>query len=363
MMSSSIRRNYTRDGDFFLHARNFVIPRRTSNAFYKQSTCAHDASAKIASLVPQSFPRRHLFHDEDLIMVRERRVFSALLLALALGLALFTFDDGLRADGTPQVLPFSQDWNNTGLITTLNDWNGVPGIIGYRGDGLAGATGVNPQTVLADGSATPVSVLVNQTNPSGNSTGAVAEFELTDPVVALQGSGTARAPHIVISIDTTGHSSIRVRYNLRDIDGAIDNAIQPVALQYRIGSTGLYTNVPAAFVADATTGPSLATLVTPVDVILPAAVDNQPLVQPRIITTDAVGSDEWVGIDDLRINEEVLPTPPTAVGAANPNILSRGSDTTLTVTVTPGQNPTSTAISVTADLTAIGGSATQTFFD
>lgn len=295
-------------------------------------------------------------------MVR-RRVFSAPLLALAIGLALFTFDDGLRADGTPQVLPFSQDWNNTALITTLNDWTPVPGIIGYRGDGLTTTTGVNPQSVLADGSATPVSVLVNQTTPNTNTTGAVAEFELTDPVVALQGSGTARAPHIVISIDTTGHSSIRVRYNLRDIDGAADNAVQPVALQYRVGSTGSYTNVPAAFVADATTGPSLATLVTPVDVILPAAVDNQPLVQLRIITTDAVGSDEWVGIDDLRINEEVLPTPPTAVGAANPNILSRGSETTLTVTVTPGQNPTSTGISVTGDLTAIGGSATQTFFD
>jgi predicted extracellular nuclease len=296
-------------------------------------------------------------------MVRVRRVFTAPLLTLAIGLALVTFDDGLRADGTPQLLPLSQDWNNTALITTLNDWGGVPGIIGYRGDGLAGATGVNPQTVLADGSLTPVSVLVNQTNPNTNTTGAVAEFELTDPVVALQGSGTARAPHIVINLDTTGHSSIRVRYNLRDIDGSADNAVQPVALQYRVGTTGTYTNVPAAFVADATTGPSAATLVTPVDVILPSAVDNQPVVQLRIITTDAVGSDEWVGIDDLRINEEVLPTPPTAVGAASPNILSRGSDTTLTVTVTPGQNPTSTAISVTADLTAIGGSAPQTFFD
>ena len=296
-------------------------------------------------------------------MVRVRRVFPAPLLTLAIGLALFTFDDGLRADGTPQLLPFSQDWNNTTLITTLNDWGAVPGIIAYRGDGLTSGTAVNPQTVLADGSLTPVSVLVNQTNPNTNTTGAVAEFELTDPVVALQGSGTARAPHIVINLDTTGHSSIRVRYNLRDIDGSADNAVQPVALQYRVGGTATYTNVPAAFVADATTGPSAATLVTPVDVILPSAVDNQSLVQLRVITTDAVGSDEWVGIDDIRINEEVLPTSPTAVGAANPNILSSGSDTTLTVTVTPGQNPTSTAISVTADLTAIGGSATQTFFD
>jgi hypothetical protein len=52
-----------------------------------------------------------------------------------------------------------------------------------------------------------------------------------------------------------------VSYNLRDLDGSIDNAVQPVALQYRVGSTGNFTNLPAGFVADATTGPSLATQV------------------------------------------------------------------------------------------------------
>ena len=40
-------------------------------------------------------------------------------------------------------------------------------------------------------------------------------------------------------------------------------------------STGNYTNLPAGFVADATTGPSLATLVTPVSVTLPAAAAGQ----------------------------------------------------------------------------------------
>ena len=68
--------------------------------------------------------------------------------------------------------------------------------------------------------------------------------------------------------------------------------MQQVALQYRVGSVGNFTNVPAGYVADATTGPSLATLVTPISVTLPAAVDNQADVQVRILTTDALGSDE-----------------------------------------------------------------------
>ena len=34
---------------------------------------------------------------------------------------------------------------------------------------------------------------------------------------------------------------------------------------------------------------------------LPAAVDNQSTVQLRILTTNATGNDEWVGIDDISI--------------------------------------------------------------
>ena len=85
------------------------------------------------------------------------------------------------------------------------------------------------------------------------------------------------------------------------MDGSADNAVQQVALHYRVGGTGNFINVPAAYVADATTGPSLATLVTPVSVTLPAACDNQSLVELRVMTTNAGGNDEWVGIDDISI--------------------------------------------------------------
>ncbi|MCI0663334.1 MAG: lamin tail domain-containing protein, partial [Acidobacteria bacterium] len=56
-------------------------------------------------------------------------------------------------------------------------------------------------------------------------------------------------------------------------------------------------------------------------------------------------------------------TNPTGIGAANPNPVSPGNNTLLSLTVTPGANPTSTGIAVTGDLTAIGGGSTQTFFN
>ncbi len=50
-----------------------------------------------------------------------------------------------------------------------------------------------------------------------------------------------------------------------------------------------------------------------------------------------------------------------AIGSAQPSTVQTGNNTTLTVTVSPAQNPTSTGITVTADLSSIGGSATQAF--
>jgi uncharacterized repeat protein (TIGR01451 family) len=56
-------------------------------------------------------------------------------------------------------------------------------------------------------------------------------------------------------------------------------------------------------------------------------------------------------------------TSPSGIGAASPPAVSVGAATLLSVAVTPGANPTSTGIVVQGDLTPIGGSATQQFFD
>jgi hypothetical protein len=233
-------------------------------------------------------------------------------LVVGVGLAvLLTGSTTAMADTTPQSLPFTQSWTNTGLITANDNWSGVPGVEGYLGQDITTSTSTDPQTLLTTSSvANDLDVIANQTN-TAITNGGVAEFELANPTIALQGSGTADAPYILITLDTTGLSSISVSYNLRDIDGTTDNAVQPVALQYRVGASGNFTNVPAGFVADATTGPSVATFVTPVSANLPANANNQPLVQVRVITSNAVGNDEWVGVDDISVTGSVADTPPS----------------------------------------------------
>src|SRR5262245_44393635 len=225
-------------------------------------------------------------------MVRPSR-HSVVALVSALLLSLFTIIPA-EANSTAQPLPFSQNWTNEGQITISDNWGGVAGVEGFLGQDITTLTGVDPQTLLGTSSvANDLDVIANQVN-TALTNGGVAEFQttplpasLTDATVALQGSGTADAPYVLLHLDTSGVPNVRVSYSLRDIDGTTDNAVQPVALQFRVGSTGPFTNVPAGFVPDATTGPSVATLVTPVSVTLPPAAGNQPLVQIRVMTTNA----------------------------------------------------------------------------
>jgi hypothetical protein len=235
--------------------------------------------------------------------MRARRTATRGSLALLVACALAA---PASAQATTQPTPFAQNWANTGLITSDDNWAGVPGIVGFRGDGLVAMTAVDPRTVLADGGATPIDVNANQSNPNTYTSGGLAEFELTNPTVALQGSGVASAPHLVIPLDTSERQGVAVGYRLRDIDGSTDNSVQAVDLQYRVGGAGSWTSVGGGFVADATTGPSLASLETAVAVTLPPAADDKPLVELRVLTTNAVGNDEWVGVDDISVSSAPL---------------------------------------------------------
>jgi predicted extracellular nuclease len=288
------------------------------------------------------------------------------------------------ADSTYQTLPFSQNWTNTALITTNNAWTGVPGIEGFTVDRGA-ATNADPQTATADlsGSAT-LQVFANSTstNPSA---GGVYESELANPAISFNGSGASDTPHIVVYINTTGFTNIRVRYNVRDLDTQTASSVgnKQVALQYRIGTSGVFTNVPAAYIANAAdNGAGGTTLVTAVDVTLPAAVNNQSQLQLRILTTDSSGSDELVGIDDIQVTGDTsggsLPTlsltssvsqnegnssttsftfnvnlsAPAGAGGVSFNVAAVGSGTNAATAGTDFAAPTSTGS------IAAGGSAT-----
>jgi predicted extracellular nuclease len=85
--------------------------------------------------------------------------------------------------------------------------------------------------------------------------------------------------------------------------------------------------------------------------------------------TDNNGADFTAGAPGPRNTASALnecgatPTPPAGVGAASPASVAAGGSTLLTVAVTPGTDPPSTGLAVSCDVTAIGGLASQPFFD
>jgi len=252
-----------------------------------------------------------------------------------------------------------QDWSSIGLITRDDDWSGVPSITGYLGDyTTTSPTGVDPRTVTA-AAPTSVDVIANLTNVA-NTSGGVGEFQIANPVVALQGSGTADAPNLVFFLDATGRQNIRVEYLLRDIDGTADNAVQQVALQYRISPTSDWVNVPAtdtnnAYVPDATLGGS-ATLETRVDAILPSDADNAAQLQVRVITTNAGGSDEWVGVDDIVVSSQPAgPGVPGTLSVADASVTEGNSGTTDLAFTVSRVGGAAGAVSATWTVTLPGG--------
>lgn len=228
-----------------------------------------------------------------------------------------------RADGTYFNLAsgtFRQDWTNVDLITTDDDWSGVPSIIGYRGDNLTSGTGTNPGMLTANDTGLVVDVNANQTSPNTFNTGGVTEFHLPNPTVALAGSGTATAPYLQIHLNAAGRKNIRVWYTLRDLETGSDNAVQQVALQYRTGTTAPWVNIPEAYVPDATVA-NASKADTLVRVTLPDGANDARILQLRIITTNAPGNDEWVGVDDIEVSSDSCDGPcPTPV--VNPPVIS-----------------------------------------
>lgn len=241
------------------------------------------------------------------------RLFS-LALVLVFASMLFMPTTPVAADGSYIPIcttPLAQDWSNTSLITTDNSWSGVPGIVGYRGEDLLlkGVNDTNPSTIVMSTSSTSPVVWANRSVLTGNT---IAEYEIANPTIALKPSSSNPAPHLLLHIDTRGATGVNVSYLLRDIDNVQNDAVAQVALQYRVGETGNFTNIPAAYVADATTGYSQATQETPISVSLPAAALDKSQVQLRIIMAVADGMNEWVGVDDILIACDQPPgAPPT----------------------------------------------------
>lgn len=213
---------------------------------------------------------------------------------------------------------------NVDVIDTNDDWSGVTSVEGFFGQNLTATHGIDPQTVLTSEfgilpSPGNTQVAANKGNPSAFNAGGLAEFD-SGTYLAFGFQGNVQAnPYLVFYLDTTGRSNITMNYTVQDIDSGSNDSVSRLALQYRVGETGSFTNLPAGYIADATDG-GVAGRVTSRNVVLPAAVNNQSKVQVRLITTNAAnlsgGStpDEWMGVNNITISSNTLTAASVSIG-------------------------------------------------
>ena len=116
-----------------------------------------------------------------------------------------------------------------------------------------------------------------------------------------------------------------------------------------------------AAAAGATDGNSTACRTTMTGTITGLSLNPGASIWIRWTDTDTPGSDDGVAIDNVSIAAtfSTESTVPTAVGSATPAPVNPGQPITLAGTISPGFNPLSQSLTVSCDLTAIGGSANQ----
>jgi len=188
-----------------------------------------------------------------------------------------------QTNPTAQTLPYS--------FTSLGTTTLPAGMAAHRFGTSAGAIPTTRTTIVATGDLPNVTM--------ANSGGWMAE---NANGVSMLASGSQSAGAVVVAINTTGNTNILVQWKAGTVlqQTSFDNS---VALQYRIGTTGAWTDVGTI-----TTYTSQGKVAGDVSAVLsenlPAAADNQAVVQVRWVywvSNGASGARDRINIDDISI--------------------------------------------------------------
>ena len=156
-----------------------------------------------------------------------RKLFSLLLLAGFLTQALAQTSPDAR------LLPYEQTFD--GLATTSTAYP-----LGWQGWTIAGSLSTNFRTAAPTGDRPMVA-----NGTAGSTTGAVYNF---NGKIGFLNSGSTGDQSLAMAINTTGQASVSVSYDvmtIRNPYGTTGNTrINELILQYRVGNSGTFTNLP-----------------------------------------------------------------------------------------------------------------------
>jgi len=238
------------------------------------------------------------------------------IILLFAGLLAMTFAGWSQTNPSPQTLPYSQNFDDLPHASTTYP-------AGWQGWTLATAPGA---TFVAT-PATVDRVLVASSSASTIS-GNVHNY---DGKIGFLNTGSLDLS-VVLAINTTGRTSIVVNYDIMTIRNPfgtgtpVGDRINEVILQYRVGTTGDFVNLPGTEYQNNTVTQTTAVTtpqnLLPRSITLPAAADNQPVVQLRLASRQVSGggSRPSFAIDNVVITGTDMGGPqPVATPVFSPN--------------------------------------------
>lgn len=216
---------------------------------------------------------------------------------LPLLMALPATEAGAQTNPAPQPLPYAQDfgaWPHN--VTTLpTGWHG------WR-VGNAASSSFETAAPLGDLATIPNSTAANSDEGIHNYNG--------KPGVLNSGSLNAA---VTLAINTTNRHTVQVDYTLMTIrnpwNGITNTRISEATLQYRVGTSGPFTTLPApvytTLQVQQTGNVTTPQNPQPFTVQLPVACSDKPVVQLRWVARDAsivgTGMRPSVAVDDVSV--------------------------------------------------------------
>ncbi len=255
--------------------------------------------------------------------------FSAVLLFSLLG------QIELKAQTNPaaQSLPYIQNFNSLTSISTTYP-------VGFQGWNLStGGSSTSFRTITPPPSS-DLSLIASAT--AASTTGGIQNY---NGKIGILSSGSSDAT-LCLAISTTGFFTVTMNFDVMTIrnpyDASTNTHINQVDLQYRIGTSGVFASVSgiASGIYQNNTTTQISAITIPQNSLtkvftLPAACNNQPIVQLRWVQRDVsgIGSRPSFAIDNLSIcSVSVTPT----ISISGPSAFCSSGNATYTSTITNG---------------------------
>ncbi|MFD1601869.1 choice-of-anchor J domain-containing protein [Flavobacterium artemisiae] len=229
--------------------------------------------------------------------------FSRQILALLCFFGCFAGTLSAQTMPTAQVLPYKQDFTGLGTAFPV---------------GIQGWSASTPSSLPTPSSFTTSGTIAgNKGLTAGSASSTSGDVYNFNDKIGLLNAGSFLDQAIGLALETTNFYGIQVQYdvmvirNPTGVGSPATTRINEFVLQYRVGTTGVFTTLPTTVYVNNSTQKIGAGDTSPqnlqvIKVTLPSDCDNQPIVQIRWIARQlsGTGSRPSFAIDNIDVNSD-----------------------------------------------------------